>query len=313
MKPESEDIIIFDSQLFGIKKNKRSPKKDDAPEFDICRIKVDSHAQDRICKMFSGLISELLSKEEIDFKPGYNPDEDEIHVIRNFALPESISDAFKNSANVVRYVPENRKQNHVEKDINSIFVGCETESGYVIGFQAIENNQYLQNKFTLFLDRETFTEDNRPALVIPEKLACFYLNGSLYFRNYHTARKVLNLKEVYRKATDEELAAFKEHEHLAFENLVNFDKGVTEWIRRRVVEISETKVFEKYTVSQIEQIAKESKTDCITVCEGRIVIPDNKEGIKLILSFLVEGAYNGPFTNSTYIANSKRSVRIPLP
>ena len=43
--------------------------------------------------------------------------------------------------------------------------------------------------------------------------------------------------------------------------------------------------------------------------EEKIVIPNDKEQIKLILGFLDEEAYKGPFSQITFLANSKRKVK----
>lgn len=46
----------------------------------------------------------------------------------------------------------------------------------------------------------------------------------------------------------------------------------------------------------------------IDVKDKKIVIPNDKEKIKIILGFLDEEAYKGPFSQKTFFANSKRQV-----
>ena len=46
----------------------------------------------------------------------------------------------------------------------------------------------------------------------------------------------------------------------------------------------------------------------IDVKDKKIVIPNDKEKIKIILGFLDEEAYKGPFSQKTFLANSKRQV-----
>lgn len=45
------------------------------------------------------------------------------------------------------------------------------------------------------------------------------------------------------------------------------------------------------------------------VSARKIIIPDDKEKVKVILDFLDEEAYKGPFSQKTYLANSKRIIR----
>ena len=62
-----------------------------------------------------------------------------------------------------------------------------------------------------------------------------------------------------------------------------------------------------YTASEIIMLASESGID-IDIKEEAIVIPDDKEKVKVILGFLDEEAYKGPFSQKTYLANSKRII-----
>lgn len=55
-------------------------------------------------------------------------------------------------------------------------------------------------------------------------------------------------------------------------------------------------------------LAVESGID-IDIKEEAVVIPDDKEKVKVILGFLDEEAYKGPFSQKTYLANSKRIIR----
>ena len=58
---------------------------------------------------------------------------------------------------------------------------------------------------------------------------------------------------------------------------------------------------------EIKRLAQKAGVS-ITVKNSQIVIPNDKEQIKLILGFLDEEAYRGPFSQVTYLANSKRKV-----
>ena len=46
------------------------------------------------------------------------------------------------------------------------------------------------------------------------------------------------------------------------------------------------------------------------VVEGKkTVIPNDKEQLKIVLGFLDEDAYKGPFLNNMFLANSKRKIK----
>ena len=67
-------------------------------------------------------------------------------------------------------------------------------------------------------------------------------------------------------------------------------------------------VLVNYSASEIKLLASESGID-IDIKEEAIVIPDDKEKVKVILGFLDEEAYKGPFSQKTYLANTKRIIR----
>ena len=79
------------------------------------------------------------------------------------------------------------------------------------------------------------------------------------------------------------------------------------WIRRKIAMINDSKVLINYTASEIKVLAADSGIDIDTQDET-IVIPNDKEKVKIILGFLDEEAYKGPFSQKTYLANSKRPI-----
>ena len=79
------------------------------------------------------------------------------------------------------------------------------------------------------------------------------------------------------------------------------------WIRRKIALINDSGVLENYTAAKIKSLAKAAGVD-IVVENKKVVIPSDKEILKVILGFLDEEAYKGPFSHTTYLANSKRKV-----
>ena len=79
-------------------------------------------------------------------------------------------------------------------------------------------------------------------------------------------------------------------------------------IRRKIAAINDSEVLEKYKAIEIKKLAQKAGID-IAVKEEKIVMPNDKEQIKLILGFLDEEAYKGPFSQITFLANSKRKVK----
>ena len=71
--------------------------------------------------------------------------------------------------------------------------------------------------------------------------------------------------------------------------------------------INDSNVLVDYTAAEIKTLADESGVS-LDIENEKVVIPNNKDRIKIILGFLDEEAYKGPFSKKTFLANSKRIV-----
>lgn len=91
------------------------------------------------------------------------------------------------------------------------------------------------------------------------------------------------------------------------EDTDNFKNMANTWIRRKIAMINDSQVLENYSASEIKKRARLVGVD-ITVKDKKVVIPNDKEQIKIILGFLDEEAYKGPFSQRTFLANSKRAL-----
>ena len=62
------------------------------------------------------------------------------------------------------------------------------------------------------------------------------------------------------------------------------------------------------SAAKIKRLAKLAGIDIVV--EGKkTVIPNDKEQLKIVLGFLDEDAYKGPFLNSMFLTNSKRKIK----
>ena len=71
--------------------------------------------------------------------------------------------------------------------------------------------------------------------------------------------------------------------------------------------INDSDVLINYKALEIKNLAKDAGIT-IVVENEKVVIPNDKEQIKVILGFLDEEAYKGPFSQNTFLANSKRKI-----
>jgi hypothetical protein len=275
----------------------------------VMRLELDAETQESICEQFSSAVDELIgNKEKIKFDGKYKPESDEFLSIENFQLSDSIRDAIRNPVGVEAY----NINNEDDSGIKAIFVGQYTESdeneNFEIAFQRFRKEQYISPSFFhIFFSDNTFKREKNPGISILNSVDCFYCGNELQFSSFYFARQIFDLSGYYRSATDQEVQAFTGNSKLIFENATNFRNIADTSIRRKIAMINDSGVLEKYSPSEIHKLANNIDIS-VEVKEGRVYIPNDKVKVKIILHFLDEEAYQGPFTKDTFLTNSKRKV-----
>lgn len=275
----------------------------------VFRIDVDSDTQTSICKSFSDAVTQLTSgKERIAFDGSYKPDENEYLFIENYQISDDIMNAIRDPLGVDTY----KKQARQFPEIKAIFVGERTEKNgseqFSAAFQRFRKEQYISNKhFNLFYDNNTFFRQKDDGISISDSIDCFYINGELQFGSFYFARQIFDLNGFYRSATDGEVSLFVKNTNVLIEDKESFTAMADSWVRRKIAMINDSKVLEKYSAKEIAQRASDVGVT-ISTKKNRIVLPCDKKQMKVVLGFLDEEAYRGPFSQTTYLANSKRKL-----
>lgn len=275
----------------------------------VFRIDVDSDTQTSICKSFSDAVTQLTSgKERIAFDGSYKPDENEYLFIENYQISDDIMNAIRDPLGVDTY----KKQASQFPEIKAIFVGERTEKNgseqFSTAFQRFRKEQYISNKhFNLFYDNNTFFRQKHDGISISDSIDCFYINGELQFGSFYFARQIFDLNGFYRSATDGEVSLFVKNTNVLIEDKESFTAMADSWVRRKIAMINDSKVLEKYSAKEIAQRASDVGVT-ISTKKNRIVLPCDKKQMKVVLGFLDEEAYRGPFSQTTYLANSKRKL-----
>lgn len=276
---------------------------------ELYRLEVDADTQREICLSFERALNDLISeKTKLSFDGSYKPHDDEFLAIENFQLSDAIKDAIRDPLGIPVYQKENGKF----YDIKAIFVGKRIETNntekFEIAFQRFRKEQYISTSwFNLFFTNDTFRREKNFGISISDSIDCYYTEGELQFSSFYFVRQIFNLNEYYRSATDQEVQAFTTSNKLSFEDTEAFKTAANTWIRRKIAMINDSDVLVNYKASEIKKLAKDVGIT-ITVEDKKVVIPNDKEQIKIILGFLDEEAYRGPFSQNTFLANSKRKI-----
>lgn len=276
----------------------------------IMRIEIGADTQKSICHTFAEAVQSLTSeKGKVEFDGRYKPEQDEILYISNFQLADEIKDAVRNPIGVTAY----EKTNGEYPPIKAVFVGEKVDEGdtekFSVAFQRFRKEQYIStSNFNLFWSNNTFRHEKSYGISISDSIDCFCApDEELQFTSFYYARQVFDLSGYYRSATTQEVTSFTSSESLSFENAEGFEAMANSSIRRKIAAINDSEVLKKYQAIEIKRLAQKSGIT-ITVKNNQIVIPNDKEQVKVILGFLDEEAYKGPFSQVTYLANSKRKV-----
>jgi len=277
----------------------------------IYKLEIDNETQKAINKLFEKSALELKEKQSVEFTGSYSPLEDEILYIQNFILSDSLKDAFRNPITAESFIPD---ENNIH-EIKSVCIGyCENTCNgerFIAGFQRFRKDQYISiDKIRLLFDSNTFRQDNRIGIAISDYIDCLYDGTNLIFSSYYYARQIFDLSEYYRTASDVDLDNFvncKIIELGTFKQL--FKNTANSWVRRKIALINDSGVLEKYKAKDIKKIAKQQSDIDINVENDKIIFPTNANEIKILLGFLDEEAYRGPFSKSIFLSNSKRRVK----
>lgn len=276
---------------------------------ELYRLEVDADTQREVCSSFDSALNDLISKKtKISFDGSYKPHNDEFLAIENFQLSDIIKDSIRDPLGVSAY----QKENGEFYDIKAIFVGKRIETDaterFEVVFQRFRKEQYISTSWVnLFFTNETFRREKNFGISISDSVDCYYTEGELQFSSFYFARQIFDLSEYYRSATDQEVQTFVTNENLSFEDAKTFMNVANTWIRRKIAMINDSDVLVNYKASEIKKLAKDAGIT-VMVENKKIVIPNDKEQIKLILGFLDEEAYKGPFSQNTFLANSKRRI-----
>lgn len=277
----------------------------------IYKIEMDSKTQHTINEVFDKSAIELIEKQPIIFTGSYSPLDDEILCIQNFVLSDDLKDAFRNPVMVETFIP-----NQIDmQDIKAVCIGyCENtgnDEKFIGGFQKFRKDQYIAiDKIRLLFDKNTFKQDQRIGIAISDYIDCLYDGVNLIFDSYYYARQMFDLSEYYRTASNVDIDNFIDAEIMEFgDSRESFKTSANSWIRRKIALINDSEVLTKYKAKDIKKLAREQSNIDVTVQNGKIIFPTDTNEIKILLSFLDEEAYQGPFSKETFLSTSKKKAR----
>lgn len=245
--------------------------------------------------------------EEVDFDPGYNPEDHERFRLSNFELPGWLTD--ENSMTVPQLDPINQLEDQLES-IRAIAAFVRLDGNELILFQNFTRSHVIRPGTFLFLTNGTYVTRDRPGLTLDSKLAAVHYtqDEKILFRSFRTANTFLPLDVFYREASEMEIQQILYHDLLApadMDAIVAY--GQTQWFRKRFAMLRDSGILDEYTAQEILNHSANYDVT-IEIDDGKIVFPTEKPAAKRLLQFLNEELFRGAITETLYETNSKREA-----
>lgn len=241
--------------------------------------------------------------DEIAFDGRYTPDEDELLTIADFPDVDGLAGAVANPLSVDQFDPDE----HSLERVKAIFVGLNHDGGTQILVQLFERRRLIsKGLLSMFFSGGAFQKMEASGLSLDKKLLAVIENDLLKFQSFHFAKRVFDLSEFFREATNDEVRSFAEHDKLSVDDVDQFIGNAGPQTRKKISLILQSGVLDRHPVAHIAGVANTMQLDIALTVDGKIVLPSNKTELKKILRFLDEDYYESPLSATRYISNSKR-------
>jgi hypothetical protein len=272
----------------------------------VRRVRLDSAVQASIEALFSEQESALRSgiTEEVDFNGNWDPEQNELLTIDIPQEAEIFEETINANATSIQDIDTST---FCDEGIKALFTGITANGKTKILVQRFTSKQMLERKFTLLQHNNAFRKLTEPAFTLDTALTCIIEDGKIKFKSQHKLRSIINMQDIYKEATDQEVRDFSNHQNLSVANVDEFLKQADQTTRKLVSAITRSNTLNTYGVNDIKSAAERVGVQ-VTVENNQIVIPDSKADIKNLLRFLDDSLYEAALTGQKYITNSKRSV-----
>lgn len=244
--------------------------------------------------------------EEVDFDPGFTPDDHHRFKVDEFTLPDWLESV--HSRNINELQPLNRHEDTLDR-VKGIVGFAEIDGEEVILFQNFSRSHIIEPGRFLLLAAGSYISSEHRGLTLSNRLAAvlYVADSRLLFCNFRAANVILPLAHLYREASEDEVREVLSHERLAPVNLEALASNPSQWFRKHIAMLRDSTVLDDFSAQQLRARARNVGV-AVTVRNGKLVFPSDKDSAKRLLQFLSEELFRGAITNTLYATNSKRAA-----
>lgn len=268
------------------------------------RVHLDGTIQEQVEGIFAHQGQRFFEgiDEEVPFDGRWKPDENELLTLEVTLEAEMFQETFSKNPTSVEPLD---LANFTSVGVKALFASDGTSDAGRVLVQRFTGGQVLNKKFALFLQGNSFRRLMNPAFTLANSLTFVIDSGMIKFRSFSNLRSILDVTEIYRDATDQELRDFAGHPNLQVPELEDFVLTADQITRKLINAVAASGVLDAYSTAEIREAAATTQLD-LNVQAGRIVLPTERREMKELLQFLDEGRYNGPLSGRTYVTNSRK-------
>lgn len=268
------------------------------------RVRLDANVQQAVEAVFAE--QEVAFRQgvtdEVPFDGSWTPNEDEFLTIDVPAEAQIFADTVNANAMAVDDIDTAA---FAAEGIKALFTGISVNGATKVLVQRFTSQQVLERRFALLQQGNAFRRLSEPAFTLDNSLACIIEDGTVKFKSQHKLRSIINMLEIYREATEQEVQTFAAHASLEVADAVGFVNVTNQVSRKLIHAIVNNGTLDNYTPVQIQSAAQQTNL-AIDVQNGRIVMPTTHADIKALLQFLNESRYSGPLSGQAFVTNSQR-------
>ena len=273
-------------------------------ELLVKRVRLNAAVQQAVIDLFEAQERDFRAgvTTEVPFTGNWNPDPEEILTIDVPQEAQVFEAVIRGNATAVPNIDTGR---FMEEGIKALFTGRVQNGDAKVLVQRFTSQQVLSRHFSLFQEGNAFRRLTETAFTLDSKLTCIIEGGLIKFKSVGNLRSIVDMIEIYREATNQEVVDFASHTSLHVANVQHFLANTNQTCRKLIHAISDNHVLNSYTPAEI-QTAAQSTSLTVNITNGRISMPADGAGIKELLQFLNESRYSGPLSHRAYVTNSQR-------
>jgi hypothetical protein len=268
------------------------------------RVRLDAAVQQGVEDVFENQEREFRADvtEEVPFEGSWKPDADEFLTID---IPEEAEVFERTIRGNATAVPDIDTGHFMEEGIKALFTGRVRHGHAVVLVQRFTSQQVLSKTFSLFQHGNSFRQLTDTAFTFDSKLTCIVEEEKIKFKSLFNLRSIINMTDLYREATDQEVRDFGSHRRLYIADMQGFLANTSQTSRKLIHAITGSGVLNSYTPQQIQQAAQPTGL-ALNIEQGRLAMPMTGPEVKKVLQFLNESRYLGPLSQQPYVTNSQR-------